>query len=178
MKVIWKIFKGILIACLVIMLIFVIFQKVTDSKLTIGNVYVFQVATESMTPEYQVGDIIVVKKADPSKIEVGDDVTYLGKKSDLKNKKITHRVITKNKKEDKYYFVTQGIANENADPEISEDDIYGKVAYHAVVLSFVGRIMMNPIAYYVIFILVAASFSYEIITSFLVKKDDIDEEEN
>ena len=130
-----------------------------------------------MTPEYQVGDIIVVKKADASKIEVGDDVTYLGKKSDLKNKKITHRVITKNKKEDKYYFVTQGIANENADPEISEDDIYGKVAYHAIILSFIGRIMMNPIAYYVIFILVAASFSYETITSFLVKKDDIDEEE-
>ena len=44
MKNLWKIFKGILIVFLVLMLILVVFQKVTDSKIALGNVYVFQVA--------------------------------------------------------------------------------------------------------------------------------------
>ncbi len=177
MKIVWKIFKGILIAFLVLVLILVIFQRVTSSKLTIGNIYIFQVATESMVPEYQVGDIIVTKKVNPSTIEVGDDVTYLGKASSVKNLIITHRIINKRKDNDKYYFTTKGIANEVEDPEINEDDLYGKVAYKTVLFSFIGRLMTNLVMYYLIFIAVAASFSYDFITSNFLKKDELDEEE-
>ena len=177
MKILWKIIKGIFVGFLVIALIFVIFQKVTDSKIALGNMYIFQVATESMTPEYQVGDIIIVKKEDPAKIEVGDDVTYLGKASSVKNLRITHRVINKRNENNKYYFTTKGIANEVEDPEINEDDLYGKVSYHTIVFSFIGRLMMNIVVYYVAFILVAASFSYDFIVSTFFKKDEVNEEE-
>ena len=177
MKKVRKIFKIILIVFLVIMLAFVVFQKVTNSKIAIGNMYIFQVATESMTPEYQVGDIIVVNKEDPSKIEVGDDVTYLGKASSVKNLRITHRVINKRKDNDKYYFTTKGIANEVEDPEINEDDLFGKVTYHTIFFSFIGRLMTNVVVYYVAFILVAGTFSYDFIMSTFFKKDDSDEKE-
>ena len=177
MKKVLKILKIILTIFLVLLLLFVIFQKVTDSKIAIGNTYIFQVATESMTPEYQVGDIIVVTKEDPSKIEVGDDVTYLGKATSVKNLRITHRVIEKRNDNNKYYFTTKGIANEVEDPEINEDDLFGKVTYHSVFFSFIGRLMNNIIVYYVAFILVAASFSYDFIKSHFFKKDELDEEE-
>ena len=177
MKIVWKIFKGLLIVVLALMLILVIFQRVTDSKVALGNIYIFQVATESMVPEYQVGDIIVTKKVDPSTINVDDDVTYLGTEQSVKNLRITHRVINKREKDGKYYFVTKGIANEIEDPEINEDNLYGKVAYKTILFSFIGRLMTNNTIYYLIFILVAASFSYDFITSTFLKKDELDEEE-
>ena len=128
-----------------------------------------------MVPEYNVGDIIVVKKTSPELINIGDDVTYLGTAISVKNLRITHRVIDKKNKDGKYYYITKGIANEVEDPEINEDNLYGKVVYKTVLFSFIGRLMQNIIVYYAAFILVAASFSYDFIISFF-KKDEVDEE--
>ena len=58
------------------------------------------------------------------------------------------------------------------DPEISEDNVYGKVYYHTVLFSFVGRLMTNMVIYYILFISVGVSFSYEIISSIIKKEDD------
>ena len=62
MKVLFKILKGIVTVFLLVVLLIVIFQKITNNQLTIGNVYVFQIASNSMKPTYKIGDIIVVKK--------------------------------------------------------------------------------------------------------------------
>lgn len=171
MKIALKIIKGIITAFLVIVLLLVIFQKVTHNKLALGNIYIFQVASESMTPEYEIGDVIVVKKTDASELKVGDDVTYLGKKSNLAGLIITHRIIETRVDGSKHYFTTKGTANEVEDPEISENDIYGKVIYHTLLFSFVGRLMTNIVVYYLLFIAVGVSFAYEFITMFFFKKD-------
>ena len=177
MKVLFKILKGIVTVFLLVVLLIVIFQKITNNQLTIGNVYVFQVASKSMTPEYKVGDLIIVKKENPATLKVGDDVTYLGKESNLRGLVITHRIIETNKENDKYTFITKGIANDNEDPMITEDDIYGKVIYRTILFSFVGRLMTNIVVYYLLFISVAIAFSYEVVSSFIIKKDE-DNEEN
>lgn len=176
MKILLKVIKGLVTVFLVLMLILVIFQKVTNSKVALGNVYVFQVVTESMVPKYNVGDIIVVKKSDAKNINIEDDVTYLGSASSVKNLIITHQVVNKRFDNNKYYFTTKGIANEVEDPEINEDNIYGKVIYKTILFSFLGRLMTHTIFYYLIFIVVAASFSYEFIVSHFLKGDDEDEE--
>lgn len=172
MKILFKIIKNILTIFLVIVLLLVIFQKITKNKLTIGNIYIFQVVSPSMTPEYKIGDIIVVKKVNPSTLKIGDDVTYLGKESNLSGLIITHRIIETNYDNNKYYFMTKGIANDNEDPVISEDDIYGKVVYKTVLFSFVGRLMTNMIVYYLLFMSVGVAFAYEFVSSFLIKKDE------
>ena len=177
MKIAWKIIKGIFITFLALILVLVVFQKVTKNKLAIGNIYIFQVVTESMTPEYKVGDIIVVKKESPDKIKVGDDVTYLGTDSSVKDMRITHRVIEKKEKDGKYYFTTKGIANEVEDPQINEDNLYGKVIYKTIIYSFIGRLMTNTVAYYLIFILIGASLSYDVVMSY-IKKDDNNEDKD
>ena len=163
MKIALKILKGIITVFLVIM------QKVTHNKIALGNIYIFQVASESMTPEYKVGDVIIVKKADPSSLKVGDDVTYLGKSSNLNGLVITHRIIRARVEDDVHYFTTQGTANEYEDPEINENDIYGKVIYQTVLFSFVGRLMTNIVVYYLLFIGVGVSFAYEVISSVFMK---------
>ncbi|MBQ1813157.1 MAG: signal peptidase I [Bacilli bacterium] len=175
MKLLLKIIKGVVTAFLLVVLVLVIFQKITKNKITIGNVYIFQVVSGSMVPDYKLGDIIVVKKVNPESLEIGDDVTYLGKSSNLNGLTITHRIVQKEDKDGKYHFITKGIANEAQDPEINEDDIYGKVIYNTKVFSFVGRLMTNAAAYYLLFITVGAIFAYDIITSFVLKEDEEDE---
>ena len=172
MKILFRILKNIITIFLVIVLILVIFQKITKNKLVIGNIYIFQVVSQSMVPKYQIGDVIVVKKVDPSTLKIGDDVSYLGKESNLKGLIITHRIIDLNYNNNKYYFMTKGISNINEDPIISEDDIYGKVIYKTILFSFVGRLMTNMIIYYLLFVSVGVAFAYEFVSSFLIKKDD------
>jgi len=172
MKILFKIIKGIITLFLLVVLLLVIFQKFTNNKVALGNIYIFQIASDSMKPEYKIGDVIVVNKIDSSLLKVGDDITYLGKSSNLKGLTITHRIIEIRNDNNKNYFVTKGIANKVEDPEINEDDIYGKVIYHTVLFSFVGRLMTNIVIYYLLFITVGVSFAYEVISSFLKKEDE------
>lgn len=177
MKQLLKTLKIISSVILILILVLVLFQKLTDSKLTIGNIYIFQVATSSMVPDYEVGDVIIVKKTAPESLEVGDDVTYLGSAPGVKDLRITHRIVEKKfyEQDGKYYFRTKGIANEVEDPQINEDNIYGKVVYHTILFSFLGRLLTNMIVYYVVFIVIGVSVSYDIISSWLIKGDDDDE---
>ena len=172
MKILWRIVKGIVTLFLVVVLLLVVFQKFTNNKVVLGNIYIFQIASDSMKPEYKIGDIIVVKKTDSSSLNIGDDITYLGTAINLKGLTITHRIIEKRNENNKNYFVTKGIANLVEDPEISDDDIYGKVVYHTVLFSFVGRLMTNIVIYYLLFVLVGVSFAYEVISSFIKKEDN------
>ena len=172
MKIIMKVIKCLLTFFLLIVLLVVVLQKFTNNRIALGNFYVFQVATGSMRPVYEVGDIIVVKKTAVNELKIGDDVTYHGTIGDFNNLTITHRIIDKYQKNGRNYFVTKGVANMAEDPEISEDNIYGKVIYHTLLFSFVGRLMTNVIVYYVLFISVGVAFSYEVISSFFMKGDD------
>ena len=172
MKILLKIIKGIVTLFLCVVLLLVLFQKITNNKMVIGDIYVFQIASESMAPVYKIGDIIVVKKVNSSSLKVGDDVTYLGKSSNLNGLTITHRIISIDDEGNKYSFVTKGLANAVEDPRINENDIYGKVIYKTVLFSFVGRLMTNIIIYYLLFVCVGIGFAYEIISSFFIKEDD------
>ena len=177
MKTLFRIIKGIITAFLVMVLIVVVFQKITKNKLTIGNIYIFQIVSESMVPKYQIGDVLVVSKADDSSLNAGDDVTYLGRESNLRGLTITHQIIEKEEKDGKYYYVTKGLANEVSDPKITTSDIYGKVIYKTFLFSLIGRLLTNPIIYYLSFVVVGLAFSYELVTAFFIKKDDDEDDE-
>ena len=177
MKIIFKVIKGIITIFLVIILLLVIFQKVTNNKLAIGNIYIFEVASESMYPDYKVGDVIVVKKVDSNKLKIGDDVTYLGDSSNLSGLTVTHRIINIREEDNNKFFTTKGIANVVEDPEITIENIYGKVIYHTILFSFVGRLMTNIVIYYVLCISVGVAVAYEFISSFFIKDDHEEETE-
>ena len=175
MKLLFKIIKWIITVFLCAVLLVVVLQKKKKNRIALGNIYIFQVVSESMMPEYRIGDIIVTKKAKPVSLKVGDDVTYVASAESINGITITHRIIKKREDNGKYYFITQGINNAIEDPEISEDNIYGKVIYKTLLFSFVGRLMTNIIIYYVLFVSVGVAFSYEIVTSFFIKDKEEDD---
>lgn len=150
-----KILRGIgktiyvlLYIIVLLVLLVVVIQRFSGNNATIGGFRIFNVATGSMIPVYNVGDILVSKEISPEEIQVGDDIVYKGEKNEFNGKVVTHRVISKREENGKYYFVTQGVANELADPEISEEQVYGKIIYKTIILSFVSKIINNIYAFY------------------------------
>lgn len=166
--------KTIITLVLILMLLVILVQRFSSNDLSIGGIRVFTIISNSMLPDYEPGDILILKEENPSNIMIGDDVTYMGKKGQVKGLVVTHKVIDRREEEGKYYFTTQGTNNEIADPEIDESQIYGKVIYKTVILSVLCKIMLKPAGYYILFMLVALVISYQIVST-IFNKDEEDE---
>lgn len=172
-------FIKVIVWIFVLLVIFVILvQRIFDNRVSIGSYRMFTVVTGSMEPVYNVGDVVISKEVEPSTINKGDDVVYLGEKNDFKDKIVTHRVIKIENKDGEYYFTTKGVANDYSDPVISSDQIYGKVVYKPVVLSFLSGILNTKLGFYLlIFVPVAFLIFLEILDYIKRKEGELDEEQ-
>lgn len=178
LKIIGKILYILLFVIVILMLIVVILQRVTDNSVTIGGFRIFTVATGSMVPQYEVGDVLISKEIDPSEIKVGDDIVYKGKEGSFNGKVVTHRVISIEEQNGEYHIITQGIANEQADPEITDEQVYGKIIYKVKTLSFISKLVSNIyIFYFFIFIPIAILIVKQIRQIVISNEEDDDDEE-
>lgn len=178
LKYLWKTIKIIVTVFILIIIGIIITQRIFNNNVSVLGYRIFTVATGSMEPEYKVMDILFVKESKESQIKVGDDVVYLGKGGTFDGKVITHRVIEIEKENDIVSFHTKGIANDIEDPIVYYDQIYGKVIYKGVVLSFVNKIINNPIGFYLLIVIpVAILITLEIIDRKKEKDEKIIEEE-
>ncbi len=164
------------VAILVVLVIAI--QRLFNNQVSLGSYRMFTVVTGSMLPEYQIYDVIIVKEQNPSIIEKGDDVAYLGKKDDYNGKIITHRVINKRYENGKYYFITQGIANNAADPEIEESQLYGTVIYKPYILTWFSHVLNNSYGlYFLIIVPIAFLIFLEILDYINHKESELENEE-
>lgn len=183
-KIIGNILYVLSFILVVLILLVVLIQRFSGNNIALGGIRVFFVASGSMLPEYEVGDILISMETDPKDINVGDAVTYLGNEGDIKGKVVTHEVIEKRQSENgKYIFVTKGTANTIADPEITEDQVYGKVVYRAVLLSAICKILQNMYGFYFLIIVPLAIIIAKILFNFLIsrakkREEDSEDEEN
>ena len=151
LKIIMNIIRVIIIVILAAFVLVVCMQRFSNNKLSLLNHRLFAVVTGSMEPKYKVGDVLISKDIDPSKIKVGDTISYLGNNSNFYGKVITHEVISIEKDTDgKLVFHTKGIANTIEDPVVSEDQIYGVAITKFKILSFLSKIVNNIYGFYFI----------------------------
>lgn len=141
-RIIYSIFKTVVLTFLVLYLVFVIIQRVTNNSSIMGY-RVFTVATGSMEPVYNVNDVILVKKIDTKNIKTGDDITYLYE-SRGKQMIITHRVIGFEKDSDgNVKYILKGINNEVEDDPVGANQIYGKVIGKVYIINFINHVVKN-----------------------------------
>ncbi len=176
LKSIWSLFRTVVTILLVILIAVIVTQRVSNNQKAIAGFRVFNVITESMVPEYKVGDTILTKTVNPSELKIGDDITYMGKKDPFKGMIITHRIVKIEKQEDgKYLIQTKGLANDIEDPEINESQVYGKVIYKIKTISFLNGIIGNLFGmYFAIFI----PFGIITFVEFILYKRDKETEED
>jgi len=82
------------------------------------------VASGSMTPSINVGDIAVTVPTNPQSIKLGDIIEYL-----RNNEFITHRVVAIENINGATFFITKGDANNAPDPPVPQSAVTGKVLY-------------------------------------------------
>ena len=179
LKIIGNIIYTIIFIIVLFILIIAILQRTTNNEITLFGYRIFVVATGSMVPEYEVGDVLVSKEVDPATIQVGDDIVYEGKEGTFKDKIVTHQVIMIEKENDNYRIQTKGIANTKADPEITQNEVIGKVIYKMGVLSLLQRAMSNNyVFYFVVFVPIVLLTFRQILKSRLDDEDDDEEDED
>lgn len=167
---IFRIIVGIVVAAFILV---VCLQRFSDNKISFFNYRMFTVVSESMTPKYNIGDVLISKETEPSKVKENDVISYLGSYGDFSGKVITHRVVGVLKDEDgKYLYRTKGDANIVEDPIVSEDQLYGVVVYRSMILSLVYRIVGTKIGFY-LFIIIPILFiiGSEMISALLEKEE-------
>ena len=178
LKIIGNILYAIIFIIVLFILIIAILQRTTNNEITLFGYRIFVVATGSMVPEYEVGDVLVSKEVDPATIQVGDDIVYEGKEGSFKDKIVTHQVIMIEKENDNYRIQTKGIANTKEDPEITQNEVIGKVIYKMGVLSLLQRAMSNNyVFYFVVFVPIVLLTFRQVLKSRLDDDDEEDEEE-
>lgn len=177
-KFLLKLVKGIIWVFVILIMVVILIQRIFNNEVSIGSFRMFTVVTGSMVPVYNVNDVIIAKEEEPSNIKKGDDLVYLGEVGDFKDKIVTHRVISIKQKDGDYYFQTKGVANNTSDPVISSDQVYGKIVYKAVILSFLSGILNNSYGlYFLLFVPIAFLIFLEILDRIKDKEEELENEE-
>ena len=116
-KILMTVLRVIIGIAFAAFILVVCLQRFSNNKISFFDFRMFTVVSQSMTPKYDIGDVLISKETDPSKIKEGDVISYLGKYGDFSGKVITHRVVNVEKRQDnKYYFRTIGSSTKLASP--------------------------------------------------------------
>lgn len=173
LRIIMMAIKAIVSLFIVIVVSIIFIQRISDNKLSLGGYSIYTIITESMVPKYKVFDMVISKKEDVSKLKVGDDVVYMGNKSDFAGKIVTHRIIEIDNENGIMEIHTKGIANSIEDPVITSDQVLGKVVMKSTILSFISRVVNNSYGFYfVIFVPFAILVVIEVMDFIEERRED------
>lgn len=165
--------RVILITLFVSFMLMICLQRFSGNKIAIFNIRMFTVASGSMAPKYNVGDVLISKAVKPEKVKVGDTISYLGAKGDFRDKVITHEVVSIEKDtNNKLVFHTKGLANIVEDPIVYEDQLYGVVVYKVRILSLVYKIIGTKLGLFFCVILPMLYIITSEILEFLLDKEE------
>lgn len=123
---------------------------VTAAVVAVGSLYPavrgwvpLTVLTGSMVPSYDPGDLIVVEplEAEARQTPQVDDVVSFYPRPDDLTGLTTHRIVDRIEASDGVSFITQGDANEVADPEIMAKQVAGVVRYSVPKLGFLAQVV-------------------------------------
>lgn len=151
---IFKIIEAVLMVIIFFISTVIVVQRVTNNEHAFLGFRIFRVETGSMIPKYNIADVILVREADISKIEVGDDLVYNGEKGQTKGKVITHQVIRKEQDENgENVFITKGINNTKEDPAVYGHQIIGIVQQKIHSVTLIMNLLLNRYTLYFLIIL-------------------------
>jgi len=182
-KKIFKIIKGIIntiVVFLVLSFVLVVcLQRFSDNKISFLDYRMFTVVTGSMEPKYKIGDVLIAKEKEPSEIKIGDAISYLATKGEIKNNVVTHEVVDITKDENgAYLFHSKGIANIVEDPVVHEDQLYGVVVYKLKLLSFIRKIISTDTGMLIFIIIPILYIVISEMIAILIEKEEKRREKN
>lgn len=138
LKKIWNIVSTVLVVLIVLCAVFLMGSRLIGFQC-------YTVLSGSMEPAYSVGDLLYVKKVNPSSVKVGDPITFI-LNEDLVV--ATHRVVRIDAENQRFY--TKGDANEIADSEpVHFNNLIGVPQFSLPMLGYVSDFVQNPPGTYI-----------------------------
>ena len=159
-KKILKILYYILIVFCVLLIMIIVMQKITESNKSVFGYRLFVVISGSMVPKYNMGEVVVCKETPVNEIKLGDSIVYKGKEGEIAGKTVMHEVVDIQKDENNnYLFYAKGLTNEEEDPTIVREQIYGVVKWKSKILTEAYKWATNArLSFLILFILVVNVF--------------------
>lgn len=159
-KKIWNILSTAIVILVVICAVFLMGTRLLGFR-------VFNVISGSMTPHYNVGDLIYVKEVDPSEVKVNDVITFVLNENLVV---ATHRVIDIH--EEYQHFITKGDANSTADATpVHFNNLIGVPQFSIPKLGYVSDFIQNPPGTYITIAVVALLIVLVFLPDFIGKKN-------
>ena len=138
LKKIWNVVSTVLVALMVLCAVFLLGSRMIGYEC-------YNVISPSMTPVYDVGDLIYVKEVDPYTIQPGDVITVIVNEDLVIG---THRVVRVDT--EKKCFYTKGDANEIEDAEpVHFNNVIGVPQFSIPKLGYVSDFVQNPPGMYI-----------------------------
>ena len=172
LKRIWNVSTSIIVALAILLAVLLVGFRLFGFQ-------IYTVLSGSMEPKYPVGSLVYVRKIEPEKLEVGDDISFLVSDKTV----VTHRIVEILPDEDDpdiLRFRTQGIANNVTDAPVHENNVIGKVAFHIPLLGFLSHFVQGPGRYITVFgasLLILITFLPDILRAFKQLSDEKNQEE-
>ena len=133
------------------------------------------IVTPSMVPTINVNDIIVVKRINNDRYNIGDIISFSSSDINYNGLTITHRIVDKKKiSYGNSVYTTKGDNNYlNDSSKVLTNSIYGKVLFKIPKMGYIRSVFSSPIHYFICLLIPAFLFViYEImrISIFLIKR--------
>ena len=117
------------VIAIILIILYMGYQKFfkKDSNASIFGFKQYMVLTGSMEPNYNIGDLIIVKEVKENEINVGDVITYsMGNGAET----ISHRIISITNTDGKVQYETKGDNNNSPDSDlVSYNQIQGRLVF-------------------------------------------------
>ena len=158
----------VLLIALFLLVVAMFMMRVMGKTPSVFGFQVYYVATGSMEPTINTGDVVLIKKTPAEDIHKGDIITYKAVEGDMAGKSITHRVVEEPEyRNGTYYFQTRGDA-EGAplDPEFSYRKVEGKLVFRLPLIGKVYSFFSKPYGLLTFIIVILLLFGYEMIALF------------
>ena len=131
----------------------VFFQMIKGQEPNIFGYRFYVVVTDSMSPELEVGDVILSKSVNPETIEVGDVVTFVGNTGTQNGLIITHKVIEAPyyDEDNNGYITTQGVRQFSpVDAPVPLENVKAVMVRKMVVLGYLFNLLRRPIGFIIL----------------------------
>lgn len=163
---------------LILVVTFLFMTRIMGQTPSLFGFYIFRVSSDSMEPTFVVGDVILVKSAEPEDIHKDDIITYKSRDGSMRGRDVTHRVVTDPViKEDIYYYQTQGDAvGAPLDKVITYEQVEGKFLCKLSWLGKVHEFLITPKGVITLIVIIILLFGSEQIYLLLTYKYHPDEE--
>lgn len=127
-----------------------------ENNISILGFRQYVVATGSMEPEYNIGDLIVIRETTKEEIKIGDVINYI---SETGIDTITHRVVDIIQKDGQTYYKTKGDNNNSVDPELVKySQVKGKLVFKISKLGTVITKMFTGTGITILFAVIILSY--------------------